>query len=258
MGMRISNGVMVHLAPGTDNASKPPYLHPSRLSYWHGMRAAFDQVMAALKRRYRATAASKKATPWETVLFTALTARSKDDQVEPVFARLMRRYPTPAALARARVADVGVLLKTIGLWRSKARNAVALAKAVVARHGGKVPADMDALVALPGVGRKTASCTLVYAFGIPAIAVDTHVHRVTNRLGWARATTPEKTERVLRETLPTKHWLDVNRVMVQFGRDICVPGRPKCGICPVRKWCAWPHKTPVSPAHRGEKGGVVK
>lgn len=207
------------------------------------MRPLYDQVMRVLKRRYAEPAASEKATPWETVLFTALTARSRDDQVEPVFRRLMAAYPTPAALAKAAVADVARSIRTIGLYRSKAKNAVAMAKAVTERHGGRVPRDFDALVALPGVGRKTASCVMVYAFGVPAIAVDTHVHRIANRLGWVRETTPEKTERALRATLPQKHWLDVNRVMVQFGRDACVPGVPKCWLCPVRAACAFPKKT---------------
>lgn len=207
------------------------------------MRPLYDQVMRVLKRRYAEPAASEKATPWETVLFTALTARSRDDQVEPVFRRLMAKYPTPAALAKAPVADVANAIRTIGLYRSKARNAVAMARAVMERHGGRVPRDFDALVALPGVGRKTASCVMVYAFGEPAIAVDTHVRRIANRLGWVRESTPEKTERALRATLPAKHWLDVNRVMVQFGRDVCVPGTPKCWECPVSASCAFPKKS---------------
>lgn len=201
--------------------------------------------MRALKRRYVARAESAKNTPWESVLFTMLTARSRDDQVEPVFRALMRAYPSPAALSHARVGDVARIIRTIGLYQGKAKKAVALAAAVMERHGGKVPADLDALVALPGVGRKTASCVLVYAFGIPAIAVDTHVLRIANRLGWVQAQTPEKTERALRAVLPKKHWLDVNRVMVQFGRDICMPGtKPKCYACPVAKWCGFPKKTP--------------
>src|SRR5690606_6097055 len=199
-----------------------------------------------LKRRYVEPAASEWPTPWEVVLFTALTARSRDEQVEPAFRALMAKYPTVDALAKARVSDVAHVIRTIGLYRSKAENAVAMARAVMRDHGGKVPADMDALTALPGVGRKTASCTMVYAFGIPAIAVDTHVLRIVNRLGWAHAYTPEQTERKLRKTLPQKHWLDVNRVMVQFGRDTCIPGkRPRCWQCPVAKWCAYPDKTPA-------------
>ncbi|HSD12730.1 MAG TPA: endonuclease III [Patescibacteria group bacterium] len=156
------------------------------------MQPRYDSVMRELKRRYPAPAASSKETPWEVLLFTALTARSKDDQVEPVFRRLMAAYPTPAALAKARVRDVERVLRTIGLYRSKARNAVALARMLMERHAGRVPDDLDALVELPAVGRKTASCVLVYAFGKPAIAVDTHVHRIANRLGWAKEKTPRE------------------------------------------------------------------
>lgn len=207
------------------------------------MRPQYDKVMAVLERRYEAPAASSKDTPWKVLLFTALTARSRDEQVEPAFRRLMARWPGPAALARARVADVEGVLRTVGLYRSKARNAVALARAIMARHGGRVPADLDALVELPAVGRKTASCTLVYAFSVPAIAVDTHVHRIVNRLGWVREPTPERTERALRASLPARHWLEVNRVMVQFGRDACLPRTPRCWACPVARWCAFPRKT---------------
>lgn len=199
--------------------------------------------MAALTRRYRVPAEAKKDTPWKVILFTALSARTRDTQTEPAFQRLIAAYPTPAKLARAHEADVARLLKTIGLYNSKARNVVALAKAVTERHGGRVPKDMRALVALPGVGRKTASCVLTYAFGIPAIAVDTHVFRIANRLGWAGENTPEKTEQALRASIPERHWIEINRVMVPFGREIC--GRlPKCWMCPVAKWCAFSKKTP--------------
>jgi endonuclease-3 len=204
-----------------------------------------DAVMRRLRARYRGQpGASQQPTPWECLLFTMLSARSRDDRTEIAFRALVGAYPTIPALAAAAPKDIEPFLKTIGLWREKAANAVALARALVERHGGQVPADMDALTALPGVGRKTASCVLVYAYGIPAIAVDTHVHRIANRLGWVKAASPASTEQQLRKVLPKRFWLDVNRVMIFFGREICVPGRPKCGACPVAEWCAYPHKTP--------------
>ncbi len=205
----------------------------------------YGAVVRTLIDRYSEPAASVKETPWESLLFTALSARSRDDQTEPVFRALIAAYPAPADLAKAKRADVERILKHIGLFRSKAKNVIAMAEALMERHGGRVPSDMDALVALPGVGRKTASCVLVYAYGIPAIAVDTHVLRIVNRLGWVKEKTPEKTERSLRRTLPKRFWIDINRVMVSFGRAICVPGRPKCWRCPVRRWCAYPKKTPA-------------
>lgn len=200
-------------------------------------------IMRSLVRIHRDRAESMRATPWECVVFTALTARSRDSQVEGPYQELMRRWPTPESLARAKVGDVARTIRTIGLYKSKAVNAVAAAKMIVARFGGVVPADMDALTSLPGVGRKTASCVLTYSFGIPAIAVDTHVHRIVNRLGWVRTDTPEKTERALRVVLPKKHWLDINRVMVQFGRATCTPSRPRCWVCPVAEKCAYPKKS---------------
>lgn len=198
-----------------------------------------DQVMAALRRRYRGRAESAKNTPWKSLLFTMLSARSRDVQTEKVYRALLARYPTPQSLARAKPANVAPLIARIGLYRSKARHAVALAKRIVSDHGGKVPADLDALIALPGVGRKTANCVLVYAFGIPAVCVDTHVHRIANRLGWVKTRSPEQSERALRAALPEKHWLNVNHTLIQFGRDVCVPGKPQCWRCPVARWCAY-------------------
>jgi len=206
-------------------------------------------VMRVLKRRYREKAASDKATPWESLVFTLLSARTRDDQTEIAFRRLLDRYPTIDALSAAKQRDVEAVLRTIGMYRNKAKFVIALAKRIRSEFGGKVPSDIDTLATLPGVGRKTANCVSVYAFGIPAVCVDTHVFRIVNRLGWARTGTPEKTEMALREGLPKRYWMDVNRVMVLFGRDICVPGRPKCWMCPVRAYCAFPKKTP-EPAAR--------
>lgn len=207
--------------------------------------AKADQVMRALRARYRARAQSTKVTPWQSLLFTVLSARSRDVETEKVYRALLSRYPSMRSLSRAKPAAVAPLIARIGLYRAKAKNVVALARTLVARHGGRVPADLQALIALPGVGRKTANCVLVYAFGIPAVCVDTHVHRVTNRLGWVRTRTPEQTERALRASLPKKHWFTLNHTLIQFGRDVCVPGRPQCWRCPVASWCAYPHKTPA-------------
>ena len=213
-----------------------------------------DEIMRTLTRRYREPAEAAKDTPWKVLLFTALSARTRDTQTEPAFRRVITAYPTPAALSRARETDVAHLLNTIGLFRSKARNIVALAKALTTRHEGRVPKDMDALVALPAVGRKTASCVLVYAFSIPAIAVDTHVFRIANRLGWTKENTPEKTERALRARIPKRHWIRINKVMVPFGREIC--GRiPKCWMCPVAEWCDFSEKTR---APKEKKNGTLE
>ncbi len=199
------------------------------------VQKSIARTMGILKRRYWAKAEAAKDDPWRVLLFTVLSARSRDAQTEKVFRSLLRAYPTVRALSRTSTRSVEPHLKTIGLYRAKAKNVVALARELVEKHGGRVPDDLDALIALPGVGRKTANCTLIYAFGKPAMCVDTHVHRVTNRLGWVKTKTPEQTEMALRKIVPKKYWLDLNRVMVQFGRDTCGNVR-RCGKCQLCKW----------------------
>ena len=203
----------------------------------------FGATIKILKKKYTAPAASDKPTPWEVLLFTLLSARTRDEQTEIVFQRLLKKYPTAVALAEARALDVEQILKNIGLYKNKSRAVIALAKKVHAEYHDEVPRDMESLIALPCVGRKTASCVLVYAFREPAIAVDTHVHRVTNRLGWVKTKNPQKTEFALRKILPKRYWLVINRIMVQFGRTVCIPRRPRCGVCSVRPLCDYPRKT---------------
>lgn len=204
---------------------------------------AYTPVMRELVKRYTGPAASSKDTPWEVLLFTLLSARTRDEQTEVVFQELLRQYPGPRELAQARVADVGRVLQRIGLYKTKARNVVALAQKLEKEYGGQVPRAPEQLTDLPGVGPKTASCVMVYAFHLLAIPVDTHVHRIVNRLGWVKESTPEKTATALQATLPKAWWTDINRVMVQFGRAVCVPGKPRCPECPVSRWCRYPKKT---------------
>ncbi len=198
------------------------------------LQKSIAETMKYLKRQYRAPAESVKGDPWHVLLFTVLSARSRDSQTEKVFQSLMRAYPTVRALSRATARQVEPYLKHIGLYHAKAKNVVALARELVEKYGGRVPDDLDKLIVLPGVGRKTANCTMIYAFGKPAMCVDTHVHRVTNRLGWVKTKTPEQTEFALRNIVPKKYWFDLNRVMVQFGRQTC--GVRRCGKCQLCKW----------------------
>lgn len=181
----------------------------------------------------------------DTLIATLLSARSTDVQVLRVYPGLRRAYPTLADLAKAPVASIASKIASIGLYRNKAKAIKALAQMLIKDFAGQVPRTMDELVRLPGVGRKTASCVLAYAFKIPAIAVDTHVYRIAHRLGWAKGRTAEQVEMELRKLVPEKEWIDINRSMVQFGRDICKPGKPQCYRCPVAKWCAYPNKTKV-------------
>ncbi|MCE9586415.1 endonuclease III [Candidatus Uhrbacteria bacterium] len=181
----------------------------------------------------------------DTLIATLLSARTTDVQVLRVYPTLRKRYPTLKTLAEADTREMGKIIHSIGFYNAKAKNVKALARKLLDDFGGKVPRTLEELITLPGVGRKTASCVLTYAFKIPAIAVDTHVFRIVHRLGWAKGKTAEQVEMELRDLIPEKQWIDVNRSLVQFGRDICKPGRPECYRCPVAKWCKYPKKTKI-------------
>jgi endonuclease-3 len=139
-----------------------------------------------------------------------------------------------AALGEKRVRDY---IKTIGLFRTKAKNVVALSKKLVEEHGGQVPRSREALEALPGVGRKTANLVVTMGYGKPGICVDTHVHRISNRLGYVRTRTPEETEVALRAKLPRRYWIGYNDLLVSFGQNVCAPISPRCSVCPVKPLC---------------------
>ncbi|MBI4138790.1 endonuclease III [Candidatus Uhrbacteria bacterium] len=202
------------------------------------------KVVMILGKRYPQKGDMDLGTAEDTLLGVLMSARTTDVQVLRVFPAFRKRFPTWESLARASVAEIAARINTIGLYRSKAKAIKGLAQNILKEFRGKVPRTMDELTSLPGVGRKTASCVLSYAFGIPAIAVDTHVFRIIRRLGWSRANNPEKMEKDLRTLIPQKNWNDVNRSMVRFGRDICVARTPQCWRCPVAKWCAYERKTP--------------
>lgn len=206
--------------------------------------ASVRKVIATLRRAFPGKGAVELDRPEDVLLATVLSARTRDEQVLKVYPKLRTRFPTLASLAKAKPAEIADAIKEIGLFRAKARSMQGIAQALLREHAGKVPRTMEALVALPGVGRKTANCVLCYAFRVPAIAVDTHVQRIANRLGWVRTKRPEDTERALMRLVPKDLWLHVNRVFVQFGRATCLPGRPRCYACPVARLCAYPKKTP--------------
>ena len=206
--------------------------------------AAIRKVIGTLRKSFPGKGAVELDRPEDVLLATVLSARTRDEQVLKVYPKLRAMFPTLEALAAAKPADIAASIKEIGLYRSKARSVKGIAETLIREHGGQVPSTREALVALPGVGRKTANCVLCYAFKVPAIAVDTHVHRIANRLGWTKTKRPEDTEQALMRLIPRDLWLHVNRVFVQFGRALCLPGRPRCWRCPVARWCRYPRKTP--------------
>jgi endonuclease-3 len=184
-------------------------------------------------------------TPFELLAATILSAQSTDKRVNEVTPALFKKYPDARAMARAAQADLERDIKTTGFFRQKAKALIGMAQALVAQHGGEVPADMDALTSLPGVGRKTANVVLGHALGVPGLPVDRHVLRVANRIGIAQAQTPEEVETQLTAAMPREQWTLTSDTLILHGRRICRP-RPLCEQCRVVEHCeyarAW-HKT---------------
>jgi len=202
-----------------------------------------ERVITLLGKKYPQKADMDLGSVEDTILAVLLSARTTDAQVLKVFPSFRKRFPTWKSLAAASVTDIGKSISTIGLYRSKAKAMRGMAKKILSEFGGKVPGTMEELVTLPGVGRKTASCVLVYAFHVPAIAVDTHVFRITRRLGWTTRKTAEGVERDLKDIVPKRLWPEINRALIRFGRDVCKGGTPQCWRCPIATWCAYTPKT---------------
>lgn len=175
--------------------------------------------------------------PWALLAGTILSLRTKDEVTHAATKRLLAIAPSPEALLRVEEDRIARTIHPVGFYRTKARSLRSTAKTLVLKHGGRVPADREALLELSGVGRKTANLVLALGFGIPAICVDTHVHRISNRLGFCETRTPEETERALEGVLPRRHWLTINELLVGFGQTLCQPVSPWCSRCPLRRSC---------------------
>ncbi len=177
--------------------------------------------------------------PFSILIGTILSARTRDENTAKVVKKLFSKYADSHALANARLSDVEKIVRPIGFYRVKSRRIIEVAKIIDSQHGGKVPDDLDALVQLPGVGRKTANCVLVYAFEKPAIPVDIHVHRISNRIGLVQTKTPEETEQQLIKAIPKKYWLEINDTFVMYGQNICKPVSPMCDVCKISAKCQY-------------------
>lgn len=180
--------------------------------------------------------------PFYVLISTVLSQRSKDENTEIAAKNLFKKFKNPAELANAKSEDLYELIKPAGLYRQKAKRIIQIAKILQEKYNGKVPNSLDDLLKLPGVGRKTANIVLFVSFGIPSLAVDTHVHRISNRLGWVKTKNPEETEFKLMELIPKELWGPLNGSMVEFGKKICKPVKPECKNCPIEKYCNWEGK----------------
>jgi endonuclease-3 len=211
-------------------------------------------VVEKLYRRYGNTMLTRHS-PYRVLIATVLSHRTKDEVTDVASKRLFDRFPRPEDLAGAEPKEVASLIRPVGFYNRKAEGVVQIAKELIERFGGQVPEDLEAMCTLPSVGRKTANVVLVNGFGTPAVAVDTHVHRISNRLGWVRTKTPEQTEMALRKLAPRDTWLHLNDALVNHGRAICKPIGPRCAICPVLGVC---RRVGVRPARGFEPGQAPK
>jgi endonuclease-3 len=175
--------------------------------------------------------------PFSILIGTILSARTKDEATTKAVKELFSIYKNPKQLSKARVKDVEKIIKSIGFFHVKSKRIIEVAEIIDKKYKGKVPEDLDTLVQLPGVGRKTANCVLVYAFEKPAIPVDIHVHRISNRLGLVETKNPEETEQELMKKIPKKFWIDINDTFVMYGQNICKPISPMCDVCKIKKDC---------------------
>jgi endonuclease III len=181
---------------------------------------------------------SQAEDPFQLLIATLLSARTQDATTHAASVRLFKRARTPRAMARLTVEEIERLIYPVSFYRNKARFVRATADTLATRFGGRVPRTMEELTALPGVGRKTANLVLILAFKSQHnICVDTHVHRISNRLGWVTTTTPEETEQALYASIERRWWPYINLYLVTWGQNICRPVFPRCGACPIRALC---------------------
>ena len=201
-------------------------------------REIFDIIESSLEgETHLDDLASKKQDPFKILISTILSARTRDENTRQATITLFSKFKTPEQIANANTDELEQLIYKAGFYRVKAQRIKEVAKIIDKDFNGIVPDDYKDLISLPGVGSKTANCTLVYAFKKPAIPVDIHVHRISNRLGWVKTLRPEQTEEALKKIIPKDQWIRINRIFVRFGQTTCLPNRPKCEYCPISSRC---------------------
>jgi endonuclease-3 len=201
-------------------------------------------VIARLRReapRWRPTAladvAERSRDPFRVLVACLLSLRTKDETTGPASDRLFALADTPEKMLSLDPGRIERTIFPVGFYRTKARVILGVSRDLIARFDSQVPSRLDALLTLKGVGRKTANLVVTQGFGKPGICVDTHVHRISNRLGYVKTSSPEKTETALRAKLPRRYWIGYNDLLVSFGQNVCLPVSPRCSECPVRAWC---------------------
>ena len=204
-----------------------------------GMMSTMNSVKPPRMTALRELHEVETGGPFSILIGTILSARTKDESTTKVCKVLFSKYKNAKSLSKAKVKDIEKIIKSIGFYHVKSKRIIEVAKIIDKKYKGKVPDDLDTLVSLPGVGRKTANCVLVYAFEKPAIPVDIHVHRISNRLGLVDTKIPEDTEQELMKKIPKKYWLEINDTFVMYGQNICKPISPMCDVCKIKKSCKY-------------------
>jgi len=198
------------------------------------------------KKPYRLTALKQLqeeelGDPFKILIGTILSSRTRDETTTKVVKTLFKQFKNAKELAEGNLEEVKQIIHSIGFYNVKAKRIIEVSQLIVKRFDGKVPNSIEKLLELPGVGRKTANCVLVYGFNKPTIPVDTHVHRISNRIGLVNTKTPEKTEIELNNIINKKYWLRLNNIFVMYGQNICLPVAPKCELCELKKMCKFYH-----------------
>jgi endonuclease-3 len=182
--------------------------------------------------------AAESRDPFRVLIACILSLRTQDTTTGPAAARLFALADTPAAMLKLTPRQIERAIYPVGFYRTKARAIRAICRDMLERFGGRVPDEIDDLLTFTGVGRKTANLVVTMGYGKPGICVDTHVHRISNRLGYIKTRNPEETEQALRRQLPRRYWIGYNDLLVSFGQNVCTPISPRCSRCPVRALCA--------------------
>lgn len=230
-------------------------------------RERLDFILRDLTRRYLpsgdlhegettlAKVVAERDDPFRVLISTILSQRTRDEMTDVASRQLFAKYDTPHTIAAADPGDLERLIRPVGFYRQKAIQIRKVSRALLDTYGGAVPRTYEQLIELPQVGPKTANCVLVYGYGEPRIPTDTHVHRVSNRLGLVRTKTPEKTEHRLMATVPREYWLHINELFIRFGKDICRPIGPRCPACSFTSFCRFYPRTKWGHAARLKRAG---
>jgi endonuclease III len=206
-------------------------------SYWPGVFALMKTTLKGAGLPSVSMVAENSSDPFKILISTMISLRTKDEVTLEASNRLFKKAPSPEKIRLLPEEEIAALIYPAGFYRTKAGNIKKTCEILINSHRGLVPQTIEDLLALPGVGRKTANLVLSLGFRIDAICVDTHVHRISNRLGWVSSKTPEETEKALMEVLPIEFWIPVNELLVTYGQNICKPASPLCSRCPLSDDC---------------------